>query len=47
MANRLIRTLGWFIAVASTFSLLGAVVAFKAFENMDVHLDWPDDDYEV
>lgn len=41
------RTITWFIAIASTFSLLGAVVAFKAFENMDTYLDWPDYDDEA
>lgn len=44
MAGRVKQTIGWVIAIASTFSLLGAVIAFKAFENMDVHLDWPDDE---
>lgn len=47
MARKIGRTLGWIIAIASTFSLLGAVVAFKAFENMDVSIDWPDYDDEV
>lgn len=45
--NRVFRIFGWVIAIASTFSLLGAAVAFKAFENMDVSIDWPDYDDEV
>jgi hypothetical protein len=44
VAGKVKRTIIWFIAVASTFSLLGAVIGFKAFENMDTYLEWPDDE---
>lgn len=47
MARKVGRTLAWVTTIVSISLITGAVVAFKAFENMDVHLEWPDLDDEV